>query len=118
MGGGVTTGGFGLDVDGTRVELDYSDPEMIFTLSKQASDKTFLRNNGVLTHIEFDLPPADGQPVSGLNPVVAYTIAFNRDANGVLESQVITADSAPTEEVARKTFNRNSDGSISSTVIS
>ena len=120
QGSGVTSGGFGLNVDGTRVDLDYSDPEMIFTLSKQASDKTFNRNNGVLTSIGFDLPPADGQPVSGLNPVVSFQQDFNRSATGVLESIVISLVNADLSltEVARKTFNRNDDGSPRNIVIS
>ena len=119
-GGGVTTGGFGLDVDGTRVELDYSDPEMIFTLSKQTSDKTFIRNNGVLNTISFDLPPANGQATSGTNPVVPYQQDFNRSATGVLESIVISLVNADLSltEVARKTFNRNDDGSLRNIVIS
>ena len=119
-GGGVTTGGFGLDVDGTRVELNYSDPEMIFTLSKQTSDKTFIRNNGVLNTISFDLPPANGQATSGTNPVVPYQQDFNRSATGVLESIVISLVNADLSltEVARKTFNRNDDGSLRNIVIS
>ena len=120
MGSGVTSGGFGLNVDGTRVDLDYSDPEMIFTLSKQASDKTFFRNNGVLNTISFDLPPANGQATSGTNPVVPYQQDFNRSATGVLQSIVISLVNADLSltEVARKTFNRNDDGSLRNIVIS
>ena len=123
QGGGVTSGGFGLNVPttpGTRMELDYNDPEMIFLLSKQTSDKTFIRSNGVLTTIEFDLPPADGLPTSGTNPVVPYQQSFNRNGSGVLESIVISLVNADLSltEVARKTFNRNSDGSLRNIVIS
>ena len=120
QGSGVTSGGFGLAVDGTRVDLDYSDPEMIFTLSKQASDKTFFRSNGVLTTISFDLPPANGEATSGTNPVVPYQQDFNRSATGVLESIVISLVNADLSltEVARKTFNRNDDGSLRNIVIS
>ena len=113
-------GDFGLNVDGTRVELDYSDPEMIFTLSKQTSDKTFFRSNGVLNTISFDLPPANGQATSGTNPVVPYQQDFNRSATGVLQSIVISLVNADLSltEVARKTFNRNDDGSLRNIVIS
>ena len=122
-GGGITEAGFGLNIPATpgdRVELNYADPEMIFTLSKQASDKTFFRTNGVLSTISFDLPPANGIATSGTNPVVPYQQDFNRSSTGALESIVISLVNADLSltEVARKTFNRNADGSLRNIVIS
>ena len=93
---------------------------MIFTLSKQTSDKTFFRTNGVLSTISFDLPPANGIAASGTNPVVPYQQDFNRSSTGALESIVISLVNADLSltEVARKTFNRNDDGSLRNIVIS
>ena len=101
QGSGVTSGGFGLNVDGTRVDLDYSDPEMIFTLSKQTPIKDFIRTDGTLTSINFELPPASG---TGNN--IQYTQTFNRDSSGVLTSITIGLRATPTTALATKTFNR------------
>ena len=116
---GTLAGGAGLTVTGSRIEFDYTFPEILFTLSKQASDKTFgYHSDGSINFIGFDLPPADGNPVSGLNPVVPYTQTFNYNPDGTISNITIAADSDPTTEVARKTFNYNSDGSVSNIVIS
>ena len=100
-GGGVSSGGFGLAVSGTRVELDYSDPEMLFTLSKQTPLKTFNRTSGVLTSIDFTL-----QNASGTGNDVAYTQTFNRDGSGILTSITIGLRATPTTALATKTFDR------------
>ena len=101
MGGGVTSGGFGLDVTGARVDLDYTDPEILFTLSKQTPIKTFNRTNGQLTSIDFELPPASG---TGNN--IEYTQTFTRDSSGVLESITIGLRATPLVALAIKNFDR------------
>ena len=101
QGGGVTSGGFGLAVDGTRVDLDYSDPEILFTLSKQTPIKDFIRTDGTLTSINFELPPA-----SGTGNDIQYTQTFNRDSSGVLTSITIGLRATPETALATKTFNR------------
>ena len=100
-GGGVTSGGFGLDVTGARVDLDYTDPEILFTLSKQTPIKTFNRTNGQLTSIDFELPPASG---TGNN--IEYTQTFTRNSSGVLESITIGLRATPLVALAIKNFDR------------
>ena len=99
-GGGVTSGGFGLDVTGARVDLDYTDPEILFTLSKQTPIKTFNRTNGQLTSIDFELPPASG---TGNN--IQYTQTFTRNSSGVLESITIGLRATPLVALAIKNFD-------------
>ena len=98
---GITSAGFGLDVTGRQVDLNYADPEMLFTLSKQTPIKDFIRTDGTLTSINFELPPASG---TGNN--IQYTQTFNRDSSGVLTSITIGLRATPTTALATKTFNR------------
>lgn len=86
------------------MELNYADPEMLFTLSKQTPTKAFNRNSGgQLTSIDFTLPPA-----SGTGADVEYTQTFNRDSSGVLTSIIIGLRATPTTALATKTFDRTS----------
>ena len=98
-GGGVTSGGHGLSVTGTRVDFDYTDPEIIFEIARNASNKVFVRNSGVLESITLTIPDA-----SGTGEVTWYQ-TFER-TSGVLNTITIRTGSVTGTAIATKTFNR------------